>query len=226
MNTGLYILACTSRQVKVIKECVSHILYVSKIIYNSSSTPIFSGIIPFCHRVYHHHYLLLYFPALSASSTTITSHSTLCHWQAYRSFIFMSSTPSSTPPATPRTPEKFTTFLAGRYASLQDARTVSGTRASRKFNSYVYTRKLLIRKTLQDDPGLHRIFCTHCTKGQWTVDAFYKVESLEIARDHLHFYETSRAQAYLRLGYCRNQRGEPDRAGRQRAFGGRAHWEH
>ena len=92
----------------------------------------------------------------------------------------MSSTPSSTPPTTPRTPEEFITFLAGRYASLQDARTVSGTRASRKFNSYVYTRKLLIHKTLQDDPGHHKIFCTHCTKGQWTVDARSTTSSLQL----------------------------------------------
>ncbi|KAF8432009.1 hypothetical protein BGX38DRAFT_1276999 [Terfezia claveryi] len=50
-----------------------------------------------------------------------------------------------------RTPDEYIAALAGRYATLQDSRTISGTAASRKFSSYVYTRKILIRKTLEHD---------------------------------------------------------------------------
>ena len=66
--------------------------------------------------------------------------------------------------------EEYLTSLAGRYATLQDSRTVSGVTTSKKFNSYAYTRKLLIRKTIENDPTKHKIHCTHCTKGMWIVE--------------------------------------------------------
>ena len=85
---------------------------------------------------------------------------------------------SSTPK--PHTAEEYISSLAGRYTTLQDSHTVSGTNASRKFNSYVYSRKLLIRKTLEDDPNHHRIHCTHCTKGMWKVDSESTTSSLQL----------------------------------------------
>ena len=82
-------------------------------------------------------------------------------------------------PSSP-TLEEYITSLSGRYMTLQDARTISGVSTSRKFNSYVYTRKLLIRKSLEDDPTHHKIFCTHCTKGMWVVDAKSTSSSLQL----------------------------------------------
>ena len=72
------------------------------------------------------------------------------------------------------------TALAGRYATLQDSRTVSGTSSARKFGSYVYTRKLLIRKSLENNESRHIIYCTHYTKGEWTVDAKSTTSSLQL----------------------------------------------
>lgn len=86
----------------------------------------------------------------------------------------MTSTPTSP------TLEEYITSLSGRYTSLQDSRTISGVTTSRRFNSYVYTRKLLIRKTLEDDPTHHKIFCTHCTNGMWVVDARSTSSSLQL----------------------------------------------
>ena len=78
------------------------------------------------------------------------------------------------------TAEEFITSLAGRYSTLQNTRTVSGVTTSRKFNSYVYTCKLLIRQSLEDDPTHHRIYCTHCIKGTWIVDSTSTSSSLQL----------------------------------------------
>ena len=89
----------------------------------------------------------------------------------------------TTPPtrtAPPATAEEYITFLAGRFSDLQDSYTVSGITTSRKFNSYVYTRKLLIRKSLEDDPAHYKIHCTHCTKGMWIVSASSTSSSLQL----------------------------------------------
>ena len=88
-------------------------------------------------------------------------------------FFIMSS-------ATSPTLEKYITSLAGRYTTLKDDRTISGVTTSRKFNSYVYTRKLLIRKTLDDDLTHHKIYCTHCMTGIWQVDAKSTNSSLQL----------------------------------------------
>ena len=45
--------------------------------------------------------------------------------------------------------QEFITSLAGRYDQLNDSDTISG-ESSRRFNTYVYSRKLLIRKCLED----------------------------------------------------------------------------
>jgi len=63
------------------------------------------------------------------------------------------------------TAEEYIVALAGLYATLQDSRTVSGTSSARKFGSYVYTLKLLIRKSLENNESRHIIYCTHCKKG-------------------------------------------------------------
>ena len=52
--------------------------------------------------------------------------------------------------------------------TLQDPRTISGVASSRKFNSYAYTRKLLIRKTLGDDPTHHKINCGYIVCSEYT----------------------------------------------------------
>ena len=59
----------------------------------------------------------------------------------------MSSTPASAI-------QGFLTFLAGRYDQLYDTETVSG-ESTRRFNTYIYSRKLLIRKSILNDPGLN-----------------------------------------------------------------------
>ena len=76
--------------------------------------------------------------------------------------------------------EEYISSLSSRYTTLQDTRTISGITTSRKFNSYVYTRKLLIRKTLEDGPTHHKIYCTHCTNGMWVVDAKSTCSSLQL----------------------------------------------
>ena len=53
----------------------------------------------------------------------------------------------------------FITSLSGRYNELQDANTLS-----HRFTSYIYSRKLLIRKSIEGDPLYHLIYCTHCTR--------------------------------------------------------------
>ena len=80
----------------------------------------------------------------------------------------------------PRTLEQCIDSLAGRYTMLQDSHTISGTNGSRKFNSYVYQRKLLIRKTIPNDETHHLILCTHCTKGKWRVNAESTTSSLQL----------------------------------------------
>ena len=56
---------------------------------------------------------------------------------------------------------------------------VSGPRA-RRVNSYIYTRKLLIRKSMEDDPGHHNIYCTHCTRVPWKVAAKFTTTSAQV----------------------------------------------
>jgi len=91
-----------------------------------------------------------------------------------------SATMTQTSVSASRTPDEYIAALAGQYASLQDSCTVSGTATSRKFSSYVYTRKLLIRKSLEHDESKHIIFCTHCTRGEWMVEAKSTTSSLQI----------------------------------------------
>ena len=59
--------------------------------------------------------------------------------------------------------QEFIASLAGRYQGLQDGYTVSGT-GSHRFSNYLYSRKLLIRKSIQDEPERPSIYCTHCTR--------------------------------------------------------------
>ena len=89
----------------------------------------------------------------------------------------MNSTPSM---SSPTTTEEYLTFLAGRFSTLEDSRTISGITTSRKFNSYVYTRKILIRKSLENDSTHHQISCTHCTNRSWTVKASSTSSSLQL----------------------------------------------
>ena len=65
----------------------------------------------------------------------------------------------------PRTKEEFVANLAGRYSTLHDEQTITGMAPTRKFNSYIYSRRLLLRKTIEGDEEFHMIYCTHCTKG-------------------------------------------------------------
>ena len=85
-------------------------------------------------------------------------------------------------PGTPRASEEYIASLAGRYNTLQDSRTISGTAASWKFNRYAYTCKLLLRKTLENDSDHHVIYCTYCTsrKGFWKIDAQSTTTSLQL----------------------------------------------
>ena len=96
----------------------------------------------------------------------------------------MSNTPSSSSSlnsgSSPRTPEEYITNLAGRYDTLLDIRTISGQPLQKKFASYIYSRRLLIRKTLADDPTHHQISCTHCTRGTWIVESRSTTSSLQI----------------------------------------------
>ena len=68
-----------------------------------------------------------------------------------------------------RTAEEYLNSIAGRYSILQDSHTISGTNTSRKFNSYIYQRKILLRKSIPDNETHHMIFCTHCSRGKWKV---------------------------------------------------------
>jgi len=57
---------------------------------------------------------------------------------------------------TTSTVQDYIASLAGRYEELQDSHVVSG-EGSRRFNNYVYSRKLLIRKSV-DDSGMPSFF--------------------------------------------------------------------
>jgi len=54
------------------------------------------------------------------------------------------------------TVQDYIASLAGRYEELQDSHVVSG-ESSRRFNNYIYSRKLLIRKAV-DDSGIPLFF--------------------------------------------------------------------
>lgn len=68
------------------------------------------------------------------------------------------------PIMSPRNEDDFIASLASQYDTLNDTYTITGSVPSRKFNSYIYSRKLLMRKTIDNDEDHHMIFCTHCTK--------------------------------------------------------------
>lgn len=94
--------------------------------------------------------------------------------------------PRPTPVSRP-TPavQDFITSLAGRYEELQDSNIVSG-EASRRFNNYIYSRKLLVRKAVEDDAGYHVIYCTHCHRAPWRVHSNFTTSSTQLR--HLRKY--------------------------------------
>lgn len=81
--------------------------------------------------------------------------------------------------------QEFIASLTGRYQELQDGYTVSGT-GSRRFSNYLYSRKLLIRKSIQDEPGCHHIYCTHCTQLPWKVAAKFTTTSAQLRHFRHH----------------------------------------
>ena len=81
--------------------------------------------------------------------------------------------------------QEFLASLTGRYQELQDGYTVSGT-GSRRFSNYLYSRKLLIRKSIQDEPGRHHIYCTHCTRLPWKVAAKFTTTSAQLRHFRHH----------------------------------------
>lgn len=102
--------------------------------------------------------------------------------------------------------QEFIASLAGRYDQLHDAQTISG-ESSRRFNTYIYSRKLLIRKSTEDDSGLHwqqlrplfqvlilieervghhLIYCTHCNRGPWRVPANFTTTSAQLRHLRRH----------------------------------------
>ena len=89
----------------------------------------------------------------------------------------------------PMSKPDFIASLAGRYNQLQDSNTISSTK---RFNSYLYTRKLVIRKLIPNDPGLsllintsiklicidhELIYCTHCKREPWKVPTNFTTTS-------------------------------------------------
>ena len=81
--------------------------------------------------------------------------------------------------------QEFIASLAGRYQELQDGYTVSGA-GSRRFSNYLYSRKLIIRKSIQDEPGCHHIYCTHCTWLPWKVAAKFTTTSTQLRHFQQH----------------------------------------
>jgi len=81
--------------------------------------------------------------------------------------------------------QEFISSLAGRWEELQDGYTVSGA-GSIRFNTYVYMRKLLIRKSMEDDLAHHQIYCTHCLRSPWRVSARFTTTSTQLQHLHKH----------------------------------------
>lgn len=52
----------------------------------------------------------------------------------------------------PTSKEDFLTLLEGRYNQLKDSYTISAA-STRRFNAYLYVRKLLLRKSIENDIG-------------------------------------------------------------------------
>ena len=83
--------------------------------------------------------------------------------------------------------QEYISSLAGRYNKLNDVETISG-ESLRRFNTYIYSRKLLIRKSIPDDPAHHLIYCTHCTHAPWRVPATFTTTSAQLR--HLRQYHS------------------------------------
>lgn len=75
--------------------------------------------------------------------------------------------------------------LSGRHDQLNDAQTVSG-ESSRRFNTYIYSRKLLIRKSIVEDQTHHLIYCTHCTRAPWRVSVIFTTTSAQLRHLRRH----------------------------------------
>ena len=83
-------------------------------------------------------------PPINTKHAHQTHHTRQASTPAYTNTHYVSMTSQK---------EDFIASLRGRYNELMDSHTIS-IASFRRFNTYPYIRKLVIRKTIANDPGM------------------------------------------------------------------------
>ena len=109
-------------------------------------------------------------PDLYSETRHVLRPCLLQHQPPHQSPQFKHSTPGlQADPRSCRMQTQYPVFSRSVFQIGADDADLSRGPNSRRYNHYIYSRNLMIRKSIDNDPHHHLVYCTHCTRIPWRV---------------------------------------------------------